>query len=302
MHEAIFNLKPCQAVIIADFKENFQAEYNRDQESQEFFKKHPVTCLSFVVHIMSAKQQHIKVVYTILSKCHTHNAQFVIRALRRIFREPEFRGLSAIHWWSDGAGHFRNTALLDVLLEKRKGKQMLLNCEIDVSYFCAAHGKSECDSCFGYFSRLLKQSTPVDGIKSLQDLVNFFEVETASKTEFDSSSKPQYRFINFTCARLAKKSKKIEMNGFKESLHFSSQDGMIISSRLTNAEEKDKKTQILKTKIEESDRQGVCLSISPLSVSTQGFCLSCISRKSYGKECGTILVYKVLRLSFNDIR
>ncbi|KAA6362025.1 MAG: hypothetical protein EZS28_042449 [Streblomastix strix] len=170
MHEAIFNLKPCQAVIIADFKENFQAEYKRDQESQEFFKKHPVTCLSFEVHIMSAKQQHIKVVYTILSKCLTHIAQFVIRALRRIFREPEFRGLTALHWWSDGAGHFRNTALLDVLLEKRKGKQMLLNCEINVSYFCAAHGKSECDSCFGYFSRLLNQSTPVDGINSLQDL------------------------------------------------------------------------------------------------------------------------------------
>ncbi|KAA6354277.1 MAG: hypothetical protein EZS28_050196, partial [Streblomastix strix] len=92
-----------------------------DQEQQGFLKKHPVTCLSFVVYIISAKQQHIKVVYTKLSKCLTHNAQFIIRALRRIFREPEFRGLFAIHWWSDGAGHFQNSRFLDVLLGKKKG-------------------------------------------------------------------------------------------------------------------------------------------------------------------------------------
>ncbi|KAA6355015.1 MAG: hypothetical protein EZS28_049458, partial [Streblomastix strix] len=192
MHQAIFDLKPNQGVIIADFKENFHMEYNRDQESQEFFHQNPVTCLSFVTHIMTSESKHIKTVFTILSKCLSHNAQFVIRALKRVLREPEFIGLTHLHWWSDGAGHFKNLALLQVLQETNEGQRLLSNCDIEVSIFCAAYGKSECDSCFGYFSRLLKQCITIEGIKSLNDLVSFFQDETSSIQGSSSKSDTYY--------------------------------------------------------------------------------------------------------------
>ncbi|KAA6386548.1 MAG: hypothetical protein EZS28_017926 [Streblomastix strix] len=200
MHQDIFNIEPGTAVIIGDFKENFKLDYNRVHEQYDYFQQDPVTCLSFVVHHSTFKCPHSKKVYKILSKCLSHNASFIIRALMRILKEPEFKGVSTIKQWSDGAGHFCNTEFLEYLrtvnlLNSNKDKTV-----VEVDYFSASHGKSECDSAFGYFSRLLRSCVPADGIKSMNDLVDFFQKETSDQSsKLLSSTRNSEFFLRSTC-------------------------------------------------------------------------------------------------------
>ncbi|KAA6372692.1 MAG: hypothetical protein EZS28_031781 [Streblomastix strix] len=94
----IENLQFHEAVFHIDYKENFGLANERDQESQSFFQKTPVTCLTAVVSKGTEQGDIIKRVITILSSILTHN--------------------DVVHWRSDGGPYFRNKQVLQSLLNE----------------------------------------------------------------------------------------------------------------------------------------------------------------------------------------
>ncbi|KAA6372953.1 MAG: hypothetical protein EZS28_031520, partial [Streblomastix strix] len=246
MSQDLFNLQPNSCVVIADFKENIHIDMSTEQESQEFYHQQPITCLSFVVHVQTGDNKRLKRVYTIISKCLNHTSQFVVKAFKEVLKQPEFKEVKNLIWYSDGAGHFKSTEILAFL--QNKACPPLPGCHVDLNYFSPSHGKSECDSVFGFFSKIIAKSLPKDGIHSMEELVHFLQQETQVKSTYMQSQRTQYRF---NCTRLAKKVRKMEVKGFKNSLHFTICDGMLVSSRLSHPSKELMQLQPISFKLEE---------------------------------------------------
>ena len=82
-------------------------------------------------------------------------------------------GSAAVILWSDGGPHFRCKEVVGRVLSDRfsthYGMRFVIN------YFAPSHGKSEIDSVFGLFSRIVKDYTPVSTLSDAHDLCEFFK-------------------------------------------------------------------------------------------------------------------------------
>ncbi|KAA6379987.1 MAG: hypothetical protein EZS28_024486, partial [Streblomastix strix] len=142
---------------------------------------------------------HIKKVYTVLSL-------------------HEFHLIEKIKWLSNYDSHFKNLELVNALLDEQT--PFISSVKFNVNFFAAQHGKSECDSAFGFFSRLLKTSIPESGVQ-------------------------------ITCCKLPAKVKKLVVSNFRQSLSFTSLDGLLVSAPVSEPEEDQKVTSPFKSKMGE---------------------------------------------------
>ncbi|KAA6359166.1 MAG: hypothetical protein EZS28_045307, partial [Streblomastix strix] len=176
MHSDIFNLQPQEAVVIADYKENIKLPQRRQQIGKEYFGQLPVSCLSFVCHIRPKEGRSFKRVFTLFSKCMTHTSTVSLRCLKQILQDNDFQDINKIKWWSDCGPHFHSQQLQFELLDTiRNFKEGI---EFETNYFAPSHGKSECDSVFGFLQKILNKSLPKDGITSVDALIEFFKHQT----------------------------------------------------------------------------------------------------------------------------
>ncbi|KAA6397228.1 MAG: hypothetical protein EZS28_007245 [Streblomastix strix] len=204
MHSDVFNVGLGEVVLIADFKENLHIVLNRDSE--------------FVAHSCDGYDIHIKKVYTVLSLCLSHTAGFVLKCLKLIFDQDEFHSIEKAKWWSDNGPHFKNHDLVNALFDKQT--PFINSIKFNVNFFASQHGKSECDSAFGFFNRFLKTSIPESGVQ-------------------------------ITCSKLPAKAKKLVVSNFSQSLSFTSSDGLLVFAPVSKPEEDQKVTSPFKSKLGE---------------------------------------------------
>jgi hypothetical protein len=165
-----------EVIILGDFKENIRLPLMRDSVGRDYFSSAPVTVLTFVVYLR-LDGTVCKRVFTILSRCVTHNAAFVILSVQTLLKEKIFDKVNRIIWWSDGGPHFRNKFLLAALTHPsvRFGKFFVAH----INFYEPHHGKSEVDSIFGFYARQLAQNLPKVGIRTVLQLKTFLMRVTA---------------------------------------------------------------------------------------------------------------------------
>jgi len=166
-----------ECVIIVDHKENFVLPIERDQPGQSFYENHSVTCLSFVCYFGCVSGSPKKRVITILSSIVTHSANTVVSSMHKAFSHDLFSSITHCRWWSDGAPHFKNGVVIGSMLHPEK---RIAGFSFDVHFFVPAHGKSECDSVFAYYTNIPKSRVTKDGIRDLQTLKESLELFTLS--------------------------------------------------------------------------------------------------------------------------
>jgi hypothetical protein len=200
LQQQIEKLADGEACLIADFKENIRVPYSKDQVGHDFFHNAPVTLISFVTYTWNATAGRSKNIFTVLSRCLTHNAQFVIVALRRVLEEPLFARVKLLHWWSDGGSHFFNKQLQDALLhpELQLGRKF----DVEMNIFEAHHGKNDCDSVFGAYSSLMRHNVPSSGFRSFSHLLDFFSKVTQPLPHTSSPDRPSHTFLTFVPSAL----------------------------------------------------------------------------------------------------
>ncbi|KAA6392043.1 MAG: hypothetical protein EZS28_012432 [Streblomastix strix] len=235
MHSNVFNVGPGEVIIIADFKENLHIVLNRDSE--------------VVAHSCDDYGIHFKKVYTVLSLYLSHTAGFVLKCLKLIFDQDEFHSIEKAKWWSYNGPHFKNHEQVNVLLDEQI--PFISSIKFNVNFFAAQHGKSECNGAFGYFSRLLKTSIPESGVQSFNDLVEFFIKQTENLRNEDDDNFQKYQFFKITCSKLLAKAKKLVVSNFRQSLSFTSSDGLLVSAPVSEPEEDQKVTSPFKSKLGE---------------------------------------------------
>ncbi|KAA6384307.1 MAG: hypothetical protein EZS28_020168 [Streblomastix strix] len=249
MQGDVFNVGPGELVLIGDFKENIHLPLEIDQEGYQYYEQAQITCLSIVAHTCNLYGLHVKRVYTLLSRCLTHTAGFVLKCLRLVLEQPEFQDIQHATWWSDGGPHFRCKELVYALLSNTP--PFLPNCSFSVNFFAPQHGKSEVDGAFGFFSRLMRVALPEQGVESLNELLTFFENQTKMYKNADIENRQKYKFFKINCTRLPSKAKKLVISNFKECLSFTKQDDMLVSAPESAADEESKVFSPFKFKLEE---------------------------------------------------
>ncbi|KAA6384724.1 MAG: hypothetical protein EZS28_019749 [Streblomastix strix] len=85
---------------------------NRDQKSQSFSKKAPVTCLTAEVHKGKPHNFVHKKVVKLLFSVLSHNCSFTLLAVQRMFESEFMRDAEQMHQRSDDGPHFRNKQLI----------------------------------------------------------------------------------------------------------------------------------------------------------------------------------------------
>jgi hypothetical protein len=194
MERDIKAVKQNECCMIVDFKENLRLPIARDTVQQDFFNQDPVTILTFVVYAGGTKVSSQPHVVTILSRCLTHTAAFVLCALRSVLSLPDYPSLQKLTWWSDGGPHFRTKQLIAAMAHTESFFGRAFN--VSVNYLEPHHGKNACDGVFGHFAQLLQHLLPPAGIRCFSGLLSFFRSVTSSSLRL-SASENRYTFLEF---------------------------------------------------------------------------------------------------------
>ena len=160
-----------------DFKENFKIGGGPVETSQIFYNKSQVSCLGFC--LIYREGNNIKRKYiNVLSKIITHDSYFVIKCLE-LFLKKYLSNYNTVHFWSDNAGHFRSSELMNYILLELPKK----NLSTSMNFFVEYHGKSDIDGHFGALQKAFKFYEGKRDILSLEELMwclkdNFTKVNT----------------------------------------------------------------------------------------------------------------------------
>ena len=185
------NLRDDEMVLLMDFKENIKVPIEREQVNRSFFNRRQITCLTFLCIFKQKESNKQKHAVTYLSYDTRHNSSFTIHCLRDLTTEPFFQTMTNIHVWSDGGRHFRSLEVLRCLLDNPFPGTS--GATINVNYFCPYHGKSEVDTIFGLFAKVLK-SVPLDGIRTIDQLCAYLR---SACDRFQQRDSKKYTFKMF---------------------------------------------------------------------------------------------------------
>lgn len=173
MRENLSSLQESQRLVLMDYKENYKLPITKNQEGRAWYNKTQCTCLSFLVYQRASSGVVNKTVLTYLSPCLSHTGSFTLLCLERVLKDEIFQGCTEVILWSDGGPHFRCKEVVGRVLSDRfsthYGMRFVIN------YFAPSHGKSEIDSVFGLFSRIVKDYMPVSTLRDSNDLCEFFK-------------------------------------------------------------------------------------------------------------------------------
>lgn len=163
------NLKEKECFVIMDFKENFKIGGGAVESSQSFYNKSQVSCLGFC--LIYKKNNVIKRKYIdYLSKIITHDSYYVIQCIKSL-NNKHLNDFDTVHFWSDNAGHFRSSELMNyILLELPEIKS-----QTSMNFFVEYHGKSDIDGHFGVLQKAFKTCENMKDIVSLEHLLYFFK-------------------------------------------------------------------------------------------------------------------------------
>ena len=193
--ENLSSLQYTQRLVLMDYKENYKLPITKDQEGRAWYNKTQVTCLSFLVYHKDSSGGMNKTVLTYLSPCLSHTGSFTLLCLERALQDEIFKDCTEVIFWSDGGPHFRCKEVVGRILSDRFSTHYGMKCLIN--YFAPSHGKSEIDSVFGLFSRIVKDYMPVSTIRDAKDLCEFFSSKFAQLQIGKKHCQRTYKFQTF---------------------------------------------------------------------------------------------------------
>src|ERR1700744_3434853 len=159
--------------------------------------------------------------YNYLSKIITHDSYFVIKCLES-FQKKYLNNFNNVHFWSDNAGHFRSSELMNYILLDLSSK----NLTTSMNFFVEYHGKSDIDGHFGHLQKAFKSCEKKGDILSLEVLLYCFR-------EYFSKVKTDTTFEIYEDPGRNNRVKKLMVKQPKVYLSFISQTGKILGSSVS---------------------------------------------------------------------
>ncbi|KAA6391203.1 MAG: hypothetical protein EZS28_013269 [Streblomastix strix] len=252
LESQIENLSPNEATFHIDFKENFNIGMNRDQKSQSFFTKAPVTCLTAVVH--KGKPRHLiqKKVITLLSPILTHNCSFTLLAVQKMFESEFMKDIDQVHWWSDGGPHFRNKQLIWALLNEED--ILIPGTNFEVNFTVPYHGKGAPDGIFGMYITGLRNNMPKEGINSIEALQRELKLLTEHQALVYNDPERDHEILIFNVDRFNEEEDQLVINDFRKFLNFVQGDNEILAKPLTGIADAGERSFQMKSTVKQVKR------------------------------------------------
>ncbi|KAA6363694.1 MAG: hypothetical protein EZS28_040779 [Streblomastix strix] len=216
LESQIEKLSPNETTFHIDFKENFNIGMNRDQKSQSFFEKAPITCVTAVVHKRKLHNLVQKKAITLLSPVLSHNCSLTLLAVQRMFESEFMRDVEQVHWWSDGGPHFRNKQLIWALLNNED--ILIPGTDFEVNFTVLYHGKGAPDGIFGMYNTYLRNNKPKEGINSLETLKREQKLLTEHQALVYNDPEREHEILIFNVDRFNDEEDQLVINDFRRQL------------------------------------------------------------------------------------
>ena len=162
-------LKEKECIVIMDFKENFKIGGGPVESSQTFYNKSQVSCLGFCI-IYKEKEVVKRKYIDFLSKIITHDSHYVTQCIQSL-KIKYLKEFEAVHFWSDNAGHFRSSEVMNYILLDLPEKKLATS----MNFFVEYHGKSDIDGHFGVLQKAFRICENKQDILSLEHLLYCFK-------------------------------------------------------------------------------------------------------------------------------
>ncbi|KXN64648.1 hypothetical protein CONCODRAFT_14165 [Conidiobolus coronatus NRRL 28638] len=189
----ISNLNLGNAIIICDFKENFQVGGGPIENSQNYYNKLPISLLTFGIYFNIGNGIQFKL-FNYFSYILSKDSQYVQQCMRYLFQQQVLLNqINSIEIWSDCAGHFRSKSMLSFY---RNWNIHSINFKISfINFFPEKHGKSIIDGYFGLLSRWQIDYEKSNQIKNIQQLVDIFNQYHINNVNINTLYSNAYNFI-----------------------------------------------------------------------------------------------------------
>jgi hypothetical protein len=149
----ISNINKHEVILVLDFKENIKINVLHDSQIGSDYFKPPQRTVFEVVMYYNKKGKSAKHYFDLVSNCLTHDSNFVMNAVNRIYSQKEFskKKFTSIKFWMDNCPNQFKTKELFAFFSNQD--QLFLQVAWD--FFEEYHGKNPCDTRFSQISSML---------------------------------------------------------------------------------------------------------------------------------------------------
>jgi hypothetical protein len=150
LKKKIDSLRGKRRVMIMDFKEDWGLALANEEIQDDFFTKNQVAHLGIVSIRRGIDGKLHYEYYHFLSNPSKKDGVMVGECLFLLKGIPEVKAATQLDFFCDCGAHFLNNCVIFHLLHP---KGVLSEFRVTLTLFTEHHGKSICDSCFGYLAR-----------------------------------------------------------------------------------------------------------------------------------------------------
>jgi hypothetical protein len=172
LRKAIERLQPGRAVILTDFKEDWALPLCLCGIQVDFFSPNQVAHLAFVVITRKDLTTVQYEYYHFLQNPPKKDAVMVGECLLDLRDVPSVKDAKILDFFADCGAHFLNRCVLYHLLSPQSP---LVGHTVSITFFTEHHGKSVCDSAFGYLTRAVFCNLTEDRIITLPQFMQYLE-------------------------------------------------------------------------------------------------------------------------------
>lgn len=177
-------VKPGEALVIIDFKENLKLGSGPVEVGNDFYSKSQVTCLGFAVYLCSEDGSIVTHYFDFISYCLSHDAFFAKQCLAQLIPKIQNKSTQPLHtmtFWLDCGPHFRCYEFLHFLLKEIPQKYANIQTTM-ANFFAPHHGKSPVDAHFSHISKSVKSFTTKHKLTHIEQLKNAIDIYFANSS------------------------------------------------------------------------------------------------------------------------
>jgi hypothetical protein len=190
-----------RVTILMDFKQDWALTLTKSEPGTKFFNPNQVAHLGFVV-ITRATETTVRYEYFhFLQNPSKKDAVMVAECFAQFRTAPELdvvRNAERLDFFADCGSHFQNRCVLFHLLSVHGS---FPDKQVSITFFAEHHGKSVCDSGFGYLTRHVSDNLTDDQIDKLSKFYSFLQrLRTDGRGEGGKSTiSRNHHFLMYVC-------------------------------------------------------------------------------------------------------
>ena len=251
--KSIKEITSTSCVIVMDFKENVKIGGGPVETSNNFYEKTQVSVLGFSVSYLGEDLQPRVHYFDFFSKILSHDSLFVKECILKLLKIPFMNKFSKFCFWSDCGPHFRSGELINFFLEDLN---LLYPRNIFyLNYFAEYHGKSIVDGHFGLLSRWLSDGEATREIKTIDELMGWFQYKIGTQQTIQNGRPLQATFLQYERLHGRGSIKKLIIENFKCYMSFIPFQGKLYVSPLSTLNSENYVIVEFKVKIEKDKRK-----------------------------------------------